>query len=78
MIGGVSYSRGLQYKAEYMTNTPAGEGHPLLALRNLFTCEAHNELMTAFLTLLADGELETAQAMKEEVVKLAKLPAASL
>jgi len=58
----------------YQPAAPAGHGHPLLGLRNVFTCEAHNELMTTFFMLLADGELKRARAMKEEILTLTKMP----
>ena len=74
MIGGPGYAKSLQYKDEYRVPGPFPAGHPLVRLRNTFTCEAHNELMTTYLRLLADGELHIAEAMREEVLRMQSMP----
>ena len=74
MVGGVPYSKAMAYKEEYMEAGPYLTGHPMLSVRNLMTCEAHNELLTVYFKILADGRLETARAMKDELLKLSKMP----
>ncbi|NMA47113.1 MAG: CapA family protein [Lentisphaerae bacterium] len=44
----------------------------LLALRNLLTCEAHNELITTYLRLVEEGRREEALARKPQLDKLGK------
>ncbi len=46
----------------------------LASLKNLLSCEAHNELCRTTLNLAFFGELEAAREWKQELDELAKLP----
>ena len=74
MIGGVPYSAYLCYKPEYIGEASYPTGHPLLAIRNLYTCEAHNELMTELFQVILEGETPLAREMAGELVELQKMP----
>jgi hypothetical protein len=44
----------------------------LLSLRNIFTCEAHNELLTTYMRLVEEGRREEALARKPQLDRLCK------
>ena len=43
-------------------------------LRNLLSCEAHNELLRTTLDLAFSGELEEAIANREKILELRRMP----
>ena len=71
-ISGLSYIRSLSAKPEYfdLAKQPAD----IPALKNLLSCEAHNELIRTTLNLAFFGELADAFEWAEELRELQKLP----
>ena len=53
-----------------VTNTPA----PIAPLKNLYSCEAHNELMRTTLDLAFFGDLAKAADAREEIRRLQEMP----
>ena len=47
---------------------------PSLALRNLYTCEAHNDLMKTYLKILCDGRLEECARGIPQIRELQQMP----
>lgn len=74
MISGVEYAGHVAYNPEYLDEAEFKTGHPMLTQRNLFTCEAHNELMTVLFKMITDGKLKTGRAMVDEIKRLQKMP----
>jgi hypothetical protein len=74
IISGINYARHMVYKSEYLDEAEFPTGHPLLPIRNMYTCEAHNELMTVFFKMLADGKLDIGRSMVDEIKRLQKMP----
>lgn len=74
IISGISHAERMVYKTEYLNEAEFPTGHPLLAIRNMYTCEAHNELMTVFFKMLADGKLDIGRSMVDEIKRLQKMP----
>lgn len=74
IISGISHAEWMVYKTEYLNEAEFPTGHPLLAIRNMYTCEAHNELMTVFFKMLADGKLDIGRSMVDEIKRLQKMP----
>ncbi len=69
---GMSYIKSMNAKPEYFTeHQPTTE---LAKLKNLLSCEAHNELCRTTLNLAFFGELDAAREWKQELDELAKLP----
>ena len=71
-MSGFGYSRSLMLDPAYMTvtDTPA----PIAPLKNLFGCEAHNELMRTTLDLAFFGDLAKAAEAREEIRRLQEMP----
>lgn len=74
VISGTRHGGYIVYKPEYLEDHEYPTGHPLLALRNMHTCEAANEMMTAFFKMLADGKLDIGKSMADEIKRLQKMP----
>lgn len=74
MISGVHYIKRLQFKDEYLSDPATAENKQFLFMRNVFTCEAHNELLTATLRLIEEGELELGRQMAEKIRLWQKMP----
>jgi len=74
IISGVPHAKLMMFKPEYIDESEFPTGHPLLAIRNMYTCEAHNELMTVFFKMLADGKLDVGRLMVDEIKRLQKMP----
>jgi len=74
VISGTRHGGYIVYKPEYLDEQEFPTGHPLLPLRNMHTCEAANEMMTAFFKMLADGKLDTGKSMTDEIKRLQKMP----
>jgi hypothetical protein len=74
VISGTRHGEYIVYKPEYLDEQAFLTGHPLLALRNMHTCEAANEMMTAFFKMLADGKLDIGKSMVDEIKRLQKMP----
>jgi len=74
IISGIPHANRMMFKPEYVDEPEFPTGHPLLAIRNMYTCEAHNELMTVFFKMLADGKLDIGRSMVDEIKRLQKMP----
>lgn len=74
IISGIPHAKYMQYQSEYYNEQSYPTGHPLLPIRNMYTCEAHNELMTVFFKMLADGKKEIGESMVQEIRRLQKMP----
>ncbi|HOJ10829.1 MAG TPA: CapA family protein [Clostridiales bacterium] len=74
IISGIPHAERVVFKKEFLDETEFPTGHPLLAIRNMYTCEAHNELLTVFLKMLADGKLDIGRSMVDEIRRLQKMP----
>ena len=72
VISGIGYIRSLVSKPEYYD--PANPPENIAPLRNLFTCEAHNELCKTTLRLAFEGRMEEAYANEQIARQLQKLP----
>ena len=71
MIGGPGYAKALRYSDDYLVNP---ENEQLLAARNLFTCEAHNELLTVYLRMMVEGTLTLGAEYEQKVRQLQIMP----
>ena len=71
-MSGFGYSRSLVLDPAYMTvtDTPA----PIAPLKNLYSCEAHNELMRTTLDLAFFGGLVEAAEARDEIRRLQVMP----
>lgn len=79
MITGVSYAGGLQYESRYLENPELWKSEQRLrSLRNLYTCEAHNELMIGVLRTIERNRVEKAKETAEKIKKLQRMPEALL
>ena len=67
-ISGLSYIKSLVAKPEYFE--PSDTPPNIAPLKNLLSCEAHNELMRTTLNLCFDGELDQAQEWARELEEL--------
>jgi hypothetical protein len=74
IISGIPHAKYMIYKPEYFDEQEHPTGHPLLAIRNMYTCEAHNELMTVFFKMIADGKKDIGSSMVDEIRRLQKMP----
>ena len=43
-------------------------------MRDLYTCEAHNELLTVYLRMMAEGKLELGAEYEKKVRALQRMP----
>ncbi len=69
---GVNYLKAMKSPSELLASTePSSEHAPL---KNLLSCEAHNELCRTTLNLAFFGELEAAREWYEELTELQKAP----
>ena len=55
-------------------DTPFLKGHPLLDIKNLFSCESHTGMLNRLFIMVLEGELPLAQVMKEKIIDLQKMP----
>ena len=74
IISGIPHAERVVFKKEFLNESEFPTGHPLLAIRNMYTCEAHNELLTVFLKMLADGKLDIGKSMVDEIRQLQNMP----
>ena len=74
MISGIKHSKYIVYKDEYINESSFNAGHTLLILRNMYTCEAHNELMRGFFKMIVDGNIEVGRLMANEIKHLQIMP----
>ena len=72
VISGIGYIRALVSQPEYYD--PSNPPENIAPLRNLFTCEAHNELCKTTLRLAFEGRMHEAYANEQMVRDLQKLP----
>ncbi len=71
-MSGLSYIKGLAAKPEYFD--PANNEPQIAGLKNLLSCEAHNELIRTTLNLAFFGQLNDARRIADEVRELQKIP----
>lgn len=71
MIGGADYAKFLNYSDDYLTDP---KNIYLLIVRDLYTCEAHNELLTVYLRMMAEGKLELGAEYEKKVRALQRMP----
>ncbi|MEA4889859.1 MAG: CapA family protein [Clostridiaceae bacterium] len=74
MIGGIGYIDKLVYREKYMREPEWASSKDFLILRNLLTCEAHNEIITQFMVMIENNEIGFGVNMAEEVRKLQVMP----
>lgn len=68
IISGLNYIKSLVAKPEYFE--PSDTPPNIAPLKNLLSCEAHNELMRTTLNLCFDGELDQAREWARELEEL--------
>ena len=71
MIAGPGYARATKYD-ESMLDAP--DDPPALALRNVFTCEAHNELITTYMRMIVEHKIDIGLKYMPVVRELQKMP----
>ena len=62
------------YKEEYLEQHDFPTGHPMLAVRNIRTCEAHNELVTNLSRMIIEGRVEEGRKTALEIKELQIMP----
>ncbi len=73
-ITGLDHLKLMRFQDEFLTDPAQAKDKRLLVMRNLYTCEAHNELLTASLRLLEEQELDLARQMAEQLKLWQKMP----
>lgn len=71
MIAGPGYARATKYD-ESMLEKP--DEQPALALRNVFSCEAHNELLTIYTRMIVEHKIDIGLKYMPVVRELQKMP----
>ena len=71
MIAGPGYARQTKYD-ESMLECP--DDPPALGLRNVFTCEAHNELITTYMRMIVEHKVDIGLEYMPAVRELQKMP----
>jgi poly-gamma-glutamate synthesis protein (capsule biosynthesis protein) len=75
LIGGVNYSKGLtSWDVQFAEEKEFPAGHAIYHVRNNFTCEAHNGLLTWLFKTIEAGEIDLAKEMEQEIRKLQRMP----
>ncbi|MBE6779205.1 MAG: CapA family protein [Ruminococcaceae bacterium] len=69
LIGGAIYVRHAQYHPEMVESQ-----RKVANMKNAFTCEAHNEVIEAFLTMCYNGGWDRAAAYRDQLKKWQKIP----
>lgn len=69
MISGIEYAKNLTFSPDMLKNGTRQVKH----LKNLFGCEAHNELITRLLTLCYEGRAEEAAKTTQVITSLQRL-----
>ena len=78
---GIAYSRAFEkFSREFFNGeiTDAAMKNDVTLIRNLFSCEAHNFLLTNLFRMAYEGRLEKAKALLPELLELQKIPKISL
>lgn len=65
LIGGTIYVKHARFEEEMKDSQ-----RKIANMKNAFTCEAHNELIEAYLTLCYNGGLERAEEYKEKILSM--------
>lgn len=73
MITGPSHAR-YAFDEAYLDEHDFPAGHPMLSVRNIRTCEAHNELVTNLCRMIVEGRVEAGCAMVPAIRELQKMP----
>ncbi|MCI8442793.1 MAG: CapA family protein [Provencibacterium sp.] len=73
-IAGPGYANSMKWEERYLTDPQFAKRQEMLALRNLWTCQAHNELMRVLSVSANEGLLEDARTAAEEVRRLQRMP----
>ncbi|MBE6929029.1 MAG: CapA family protein [Ruminococcaceae bacterium] len=63
-----------RFEPEYEALTDVPKGHPMYAVRNIRTCEAHNELVTNYCRMIVEGRIAAGKIAAGEVRALQKMP----
>ncbi len=71
MIAGPGYARATKYDESMLENP---DEPPALSLRNVFTCEAHNELITTYMRMIVEHKVDIGLEYKPLVHELQKMP----
>lgn len=75
VISGIPYSKSIQYSDEFENdNINAHVLQRIAASKNLFSCEAHTELIRSLLTIELNGKLKDAHEAVNDIFKLQKMP----
>lgn len=73
MITGPGHAQ-FAFDEKYLDETDFPKGHPMLAVRNIRTCEAHNELVTNLCRMIIEGRVEQAKKMVPVIREVQKIP----
>ena len=74
LIGGAENIKKLVYQEKYLDGQDWTDTKDFLILRNLLTCEAHNEVMTNLLLMVENRQIGFARVMADEIRKLQIMP----
>ena len=72
-ITGPSHAK-YAFDAAWLDEHDFPKGHPALAVRNIRTCEAHDELVTNLCRMVLEGRVEAGRKMAEKLRELQKAP----
>ncbi|MDY3285375.1 MAG: CapA family protein [Eubacteriales bacterium] len=73
MITGPAHARP-SFDDAYLEEQDFPKGHMMLAVRNIRTCEAHNELVTNLCRVIVEGRVGAAREMVPKIRELQKMP----
>lgn len=74
IISGIKHSKMINYCPERFDDPDYPTELSLLRLKNIFTCEAHNELMTEFFKMVVNKEQTIGYSMVDKLKGLQKMP----
>ena len=74
MISGPSHAAYCRWDSAWTQESAFPTGHPMLPLRNIHTCEAHNELVTQYFRMVLENRLPEGAEMVDAVRELQKMP----
>ncbi|MBO4299936.1 MAG: hypothetical protein J5998_14200, partial [Clostridia bacterium] len=72
-ITGPSHAK-YNFDEAYLDGHDFPTGHPMLALRNIRTCEAHDELVTNLFRMILEDRVEEGRKTALEIKELQKMP----
>jgi hypothetical protein len=75
MITGPEHAKlGAAFETEFEDMDDFPRGHIMYAVRNIRTCEAHNDLVTNYSRMILEGRIAAGRAAAEEIRELRKMP----